>query len=360
MAKGERRANGEGSWRKRKDGTWEYRVVVGTDMNGEELRKSFYGKTKPVCRQKYEEYKSTGVSIERVLTVGQWAPKWLEIYKKDKIAYKSYKSYDGYINHHIIPAIGGLKLTQVRPAHLEQFFGSKQELSWAARRDLRTIIRGIFETAVDNAYCVTNPALKINLGHKDSPEVEVFPRSSIERILAYAPKHKYGYYIELLLYTGLRCGELLALKWSDIVDGVITVRSAMSLSEDGFVEKGTKTDEIRYVGVSPELGLVLERIPKNSFYVLSDLHGNPRGENQFRKSYKQFFIDLNAQLKDNEKVIYLSPHKCRHTFGTYLLAGGANIRAVQELLGHAVITTTQIYTHVSIDDIKSNVTKLGY
>jgi hypothetical protein len=115
-----RKANGEGTLRQRKDGTWEYRIVVGTGLDGKPVRKSFYSKTKTGGKTAYKEYlKTATVAIEKIMTVGEWAPKWLDVYKKGKIAYKSYKSYKYYIEHYITPAIGHLKIDGVRPVHLE-------------------------------------------------------------------------------------------------------------------------------------------------------------------------------------------------------------------------------------------------
>ena len=78
--------------------------------------------------------------------------------------------------------------------------------------------------------------------------------------------------------------------------------------------------------------------------------------------YKQFFADLNMQLEHDgiDAIPYMSPHKCRHTFATYMLRSGADIRAIQSILGHTTLKTTEIYTEVDVDDLKSNIAKLNF
>jgi hypothetical protein len=167
-----RKANGEGSLRQRKDGIWEYRAAVGRGLDGKVVRKSFYSKTKTGGKNAYREYlKTSPVAIEKIMTVGEWAPKWLEVYKKDKIAYKSYKSYKYYIKRYVAPAVGHLKLDAVRPVHLEVLMTSLHGKSWAMRRDIVTILRGVFKSAVANFYCAADPSESLSSGKKTQKEV---------------------------------------------------------------------------------------------------------------------------------------------------------------------------------------------
>lgn len=364
MAK-QRRANGEGSFKKRKDGRIEYRVSVDSDVDGSIVPKSFYGKTQTDCRKQYKEWlqnKDKEKPIHKVKTVEEWAKYWLEIYKKDKVAYGTYKNYDMYLRLHIIPELGTLKLSDTRPAHIEKFFSKKTNLSRTAQCDMLTALRGIFATAIDNGFCTSDPTFNIKVKRKKPSSPEVFTLGEIESILNFAPTHEYGHYIEILLYTGMRRGELLALKWGNVdqENGTIKISQAVSKSEDGYIEKGTKTDKPRHVGITPKLNEVLNRIPKRGMYVIADQQGSQRTVGHFRAAYDKFFKDLNMSLKEEYQVKFLSAHKCRHTYATYLLSGGANLRAVQDLLGHSTISMTEVYTHINIEDIKRNVLNLKY
>jgi integrase len=252
-----------------------------------------------------------------------------------------------------------MKLDKVRPVHLEELIGSLQEKSWSLRRDIVTILRGVFGSAVANFHCAFDPPAGLTPGKKAQKEIKVFKRKQVDKILDFARSHKYGHYIALLLHTGMRIGEAVALKWSDIDDNIITVRSAITIGKHGYEEKGTKTNRERHIGVDSELRKILNDIPKQGLYVLSE-RGARLYVKTFERRYKKFFEDLNATLGENEKIPYLSPHKCRHTFGTHLLKGGASICATQTLLGHTQVTTTQRYTHVDIDDLMCNIRMLGY
>lgn len=349
-----RQKNGSGTFTTRKDGTIQYRVYLGVGADGKPIRPNFYGQTQRECLQKYRDWlKNSGnTPIEKVKTVGEWADKWLELYKKDSVSYGTYRNYQLYVDKHIKPAIGNLKFEQVRPAHIQKIFKNDASLSDSARHHIYVTLNGIFKTAIENHYCRENPVRPISREAVDPAAVKVFSPDQIEAILK--SDHALAIYPQLLLYTGLRMGELLALKWSDVDldDGLITVSNSVARKEGGGHEvKSTKSGKIRYIGIPGKLREILVSLPKKNFYVIPGKDGF-LSPHTFENRYKKFFKDTG--------IDYLSPHKCRHTYGTYLRKGGAELRAVQVLLGHSSSKVTEIYTHVDTNDIKDNVTKLAY
>jgi len=352
---GKRQSNGTGTFRTRKDGMIEYRVSLGLGVDGKKMRKSFYGKTKNEALQSYKDWlkESGNTPIEKVETVSERADKWLELYKKDKVAYGTYNNYKMYVDNHIKPALGKLKLEQVRPAHIQQFFQNRSNLSPSAERHINITLKGIFDSAVENHFCKESPIKPMKSSKMSADKIKVFTLSQITKMLKDAPTHKYGAYIQLLLYTGLRMGELLALQWVDVQDTVIVVRQSLARAEGGSYEnKVPKSGKSRNIGITDKLQAVLDTIPRQGIYVLSDPDGSQITLSAFDKRYRKFFSETNN--------FCLSPHKCRHTYATYLAKGGAEMSSIQALLGHSSMHVTEIYIDVDTDDIQNNVQKLGY
>lgn len=369
--KAQRRANGEGSYEKTAGGKWKYRDYV--YINGVKRRKSFTGSSKPQARQAYREWCAThhGTPIERVQTVAEWAAHWLDIYKRPFVSWKVGEDYGMYVNAHILPAIGALHLADVRPAHIARLYASARThgsrpapLARSSLEKLRIALNGIFETAIDNNLCVKNPAAKVPLPEKPPAKVETFSPQQMALIIKYLDKHPGGPYLAFLLYTGLRIGELLALMWSDIDtrQKLIHVRRTLVKSADGeVVGQYTKTKKDRVVPFDEALEKHLERIPKTGLYVLAREDGSIHTHHSFDTIYYQFFTALNTTIKkDGNKIPRLTPHKCRHTFATYLLRSGVDIRVVQTMLGHSSIKTTEIYTQVDVTDMAKNISKLKF
>lgn len=371
-----KRSPGDGSLRQRPDGRWEYRVVVGMDADMKPIRKSFYSKDKSGAGAKkaYREWLSNeDAQIEKKKTVKVWAEEWLETYKKGKVSPGSYYNYELYVKKHIIPELGGKFLDAVRPVDIEKLYSSKIDLSATALNYIRISLNGIFDSAVKNRLCHQNPAKEIIPPRKEKKSPISFSRDDISYLIPFCASFETGYYVEALLYTGLRIGELCALTWGDInlEAGLITVNKDIAVSSEPgrkyVLKESTKTGRSRQVALTQNGILAFQRIPKRGFYIFPGKHTPFCTPDIYRRRYNAVFQALNEELRSEHKgpgaapqVPMLSPHKCRHTYATFLLDSGANIRAVQDQLGHSRITTTEIYTHVDIESRKANVQKLGY
>lgn len=374
-----KKANGEGSITQLPSGN--YRLRETFDIDGVSIRKSFTASSPTAARKMrndwlLDEYKTP---IEKVTTVGEWAKQWLEIYKKEYVSHITYSDYLGYINNHIIPDLGDKKISEVRPYHISKFYSEKMNrtvkradgtiepapLSRSALEKLRIILNGCFETAIDNKLCFQNPVPKAPLpqGKKKADSIEVFSREQVRAIVEYLPKHEYGPYIGILLYAGLRVGELLGLSWSDIDTNrqVITVRQSLRKTAEGYkVLPGTKTQSSRQIPYGDKLAELIDLMPRNGFFVLSRVVrgvSTHHTHSSFDTIYYKFFDDLN---QSGHNIPKLTPHKCRHTFATYLIRSGVDIRIAQEFLGHTNLSTTEIYTHVDTEDMRKNISKLAY
>lgn len=342
------------------------------EIDGVKKRKSFTGPSPKAARDAYKAFlaSSQKKTVHQVQTVRQWAKYWLEVYKKPGVEWKVGKDYEMYVDRHIIPVIGDLRLADVRPANIAMLYANaknrnKKPLSGSALNKLRITLNGIFETAIDNDLCIKNPAQKVPLPNREAVKVKVFTKSQMEYIIKALPNHPSGPALAFLLYTGLRVGELLSLMWTDIdaEKKEILVRRSLTRNEEGeIVGNHTKSRKDRIVPYDEALEPYLAQIPRFGLYVICRPDGHTHTHHSFDTVYYSFFDDLNAQLIKDKKdpLPRLTPHKCRHTFATYLLRGGVDIRVVQMILGHAHIQTTEIYTQVDVEDIKNNISKLAY
>jgi len=152
--------------------------------------------------------------------------------------------------------------------------------------------------------------------------------------------------IELMYGTGSRITEVLDLKVGDldISDDALMVRLTGKGNKQRVVPVGS------YARVSVDtyvarLRPTLLKAKRSDFLFL-----NSRGSRLSRQSAWKIISEAAERLK----IEGVSPHSLRHSFATHLLDGGADIRVVQELLGHSSVTTTQIYTLVTIDRLREN------
>ncbi len=149
--------------------------------------------------------------------------------------------------------------------------------------------------------------------------------------------------LELLYATGARVSEIVQLDVDDLAHGdVLRVRGKGS--KERIVPVGSfarRAVEAYLTRVRPELARRGPATPR----VFLGMRGAPL-------SRQSAWLVLQQAAERAGLTAHVSPHTLRHSFATHLLQGGADVRVVQELLGHASVSTTQIYTHVSVDALR--------
>jgi len=159
--------------------------------------------------------------------------------------------------------------------------------------------------------------------------------------------------LELLYSSGARVSELIGINLNDLStietdDGIITT---LKLRGKGSKERIVPLGSFAAKAIENYLVRVRPDLASKSSKTTSALFLNSRGSRISRQSAWQMVLDAAEAAGVTEHV---SPHVFRHSYATHLLDGGADIRVVQELLGHASVTTTQIYTLITIDKLRES------
>lgn len=247
----------------------------------------------------------------------------------------------------------GLSIADVRLSHLETFAATIHEFGVSATSQARILcgVRSFFRFLVLDGVLADDPAELL-----ESPAVgehlpEVLTTEEVDRMEASIDLSKWEgqrnrAIIEVLFSCGLRVSELVNLRFSDV-----------SLN-DKFLRIVGKGSKERLVPISDaalrEIQLwlfdrnLMKVKPGEQEYVFL----NRRGAHLTRT---MILIMIKRTAEEAGITKTVSPHTLRHSFATALLKGGANLRAIQEMLGHENIKTTQIYTHIDITTLRDEI-----
>ena len=209
-------------------------------------------------------------------------------------------------------------------------------------------IRGFYRFAFGEGVIGVDVAAHIDLPRQPRLLPETLTVAEVEGLLEAAPDLRARALLELLYAAGLRVSEALGLDREDLS------------TDGGFVRVIGKGDKERLVPVGDialdwlARWMTEERPALLALHHVEPARGGPLflGDRGRRFARQQAFAMVRGAADRAGLSESVSPHTLRHSFATHLLEGGADLRIVQELLGHASISTTQLYTHVTGERVR--------
>ena len=279
MAK--KRANGEGSIRRKPNGRWEGRYTLGIHpATGRAIQKSVSAKTRAECREKLDRAirDNRGIPMDHNedYTVAEWCRLWFETYSKPVIRPNTAKNYRNIIENHIVPAIGMVKLKRLTAIQIQQMYNNSKAkgrvqrfdtqtnatLSGSTVRRIHMVLSSALKQAVKERIIPYNPCDNCRIPPKEKKEMTIIPPEKLGVYLSEA--EKYGvlpmFYLELS--SGLRRGELLALRWDDlnVKDRILSVSKQVTRIAGELVVTEPKTkNSVRKVALSQQAVALLAR-----------------------------------------------------------------------------------------------------
>jgi integrase len=342
-----KRANGEGSIYRKSDRLWCGQFVLPTGK-----RRTVYGKTRREVVQKLAELQcDPTTTAPGRSTLGQFMTRWFET-ASPSLRPTTCATYRSLIKCHVLPYVGDEQLTRVSPLTLEQLYADLEAkgVSPRMRQQVHALLHCALGKAVRLKLIRDNPASVVDRPRARRREIRALTADEVGVLLRAAEGDRLEALYVVAVTTGLRQGEIFALKWKDINlrQRVLSVRRAL-LDAGGHREiadpktaKGKRRVEL------PDLAVKalkahrgqLQVTPHPESWVFTDVRGGTlRRSNFIRRNW--------APLLAHAGLDGVRFHDLRHTCASLLLAGGIHPKVVQERLGHATIAITlDTYSHV--------------
>ncbi len=372
------RANGEGSIRKRSDGRWEGRYTVGYDENGKVKMKNVLGKTqaevKEKLKEKIEESKVLDVAKSESYTVAEWATLWFEIYAKPNISERTADYYNRYITKHIVPCLGDIKLNKLTGRQIQKMYndllGHGRErvsqkdknpgLSGTYVHGVHVMLHNCLNRAVKERLIVRNPAEDVIVPKIDKKEMKILPPEQVKAYLKAAGDRGVLPLFYLELTSGLRKGEIAALLRSDldVENCTLSVTKQLVSSRDGklkITQPKTATS-VRLISLPQEtVELLKEEHAKHPLNIY--MFPSPRTGGMY---HPDSIVKLHEKILNDAGIEHLRFHDLRHSFATYALQSGADVKTLSCMLGHySAGFTLNTYCHATRDMQADAARKIG-
>jgi integrase len=362
----------KGHIRHRSKDTWAIVIDVGRDPETGKRRQQWHT-VKGRKRDAEKMLRELLLAVEKGtyvkpthLTVGEWLRQWNENYVAIHTTPRTQESYQCVIECHLIQALGSMPLAQLSPQHLQNYYGmalSKGRADGKGGLSARSVLyhHRILSEALSHAVKIgllgRNVAELVYPPHPARMKVSVLSPDDVSRFLEAARETQYYVFFCTLLYTGLRRGELLVLRWRNLdldMASLYVVETGYKLSNGTYIIKEPKTDHSRRsVALPPSLAMLLRqyrydqeqmwsrlgRRLSDADFVFTRADGSPLNPNAVTAAF--------IKLVRKAGLPHIRLHDLRHTHATLMLKAGVHPKVVSERLGHASVSITlDTYSHM--------------
>lgn len=357
----------EAKIKKRSDGFYQRSITIGRNPDGKLKRKTIYAKTLKELERKAADFERQlrhgTLSNNEKMTFGELAEIWLRDYKP-QINANTRTMYKTIIDTHLIPELAPYKLKDLKTHHLQLIINrlAEKRRSESTLKKIKLTATQILDVAMDNDVIYRNVFTKVSVPSIDSKKRRPLTEEEVDLVTRTYQGHRMGIPALLLLYCGIRRGELVAITWNDIdlnKKSVSVSKAAVFGVNQATIESTKTVSGNRNIPIPDTIFDAVKAARKNanSTMVCPAADGSIMSKTAFIRAWNSYmhYLNLQAGGKDATRsrpkvsvVDRLTPHMFRHTYATMLYNAGVDIKSAQRFLGHADIKVTlKIYTHLS-------------
>ena len=356
--------------KKRADGLYKVSLTIGTNENGTPKRTYFYGHTVKEAEGKRAEYQESlrrgTLAANEKATFRDVAAAWL-VYKRGQLGEKGLKQFTRYqsiVDNQLKP-LHSRRVKELKPADLDMIL-SEYAQEGKAKKTLiyyKQTASQVMDYAIENDLAFRNVFAKVKIPAAPETERKPLTDEQVRLVAEHWEGHRAGVGALLMLYCGLRRGELIPLTWADIdlEHKALTVnKSVHTVSNTFIVKQGAKTAAGERVVDIPDCiipALIHAKATNGGFLVFPGADGQMLTSEGYKRLWESYMHYLNIKAggrdrsRSNPKIVAMEPftaHQLRHTYATMLYDAGVDAKSAQALMGHASLEMTlKIYTHLS-------------
>ena len=339
-------------------------------------------KKRVICKEELKKYERRQV-FESTPSVEEWLNYWLETYILDSCSNSTYANFKSYCCSHIIPMLGDYLITDLDYRHFQCYIDRKLEngrldqkggLSIRTIKEHMQVLKSALQKAVEAGLLTHNPCIGIRFPKSIQKEIKVLTHREQEALTSSINcvwKYNSDLAMMIALYSGLRIGEVAALRLDDIdfVNRRIRIDESLNRTTvyqaDGYIAHplvygNTKTQKVRFTPISDTLYNMLSIYMKTMPKEIKRDPKNPLFMNRNKKAMEPRNLTYHFQKKLKNLNIYdIHFHSLRHTFATRALESGMNIKYCSAILGHSTTSITEnIYMHATIEQLQREIQKM--